>query len=183
MITVVIDPFLTDENIDNIRRNVNYLMQNNKYSALKTYHYNFAKPDLFYKNPDFTNKQDAIEKMTINAIAHGFAYDSLTMNVLQRESLSDTGFNGIAIPHSLCEDVLTGFLSFAICDTPTQWGEKYVYIVLLICVNKYSRKVFTEVFDVLVEVLSEIQNIKELAAATDYDEFLKKLIILMKNVS
>lgn len=180
---VTIDPFLTDENIDNIRKNVNHILQSNKYSALKAYLYNFVKPSLFYKNPDFADRQDAIEKMTKNAVAHDFAYDSLTENVLQRESLSDTGFNGVAIPHSLREDVLTGFLSFAIFDTPIQWGEKFVHIILLIGVNKDSRKVFTGVFDVLVEVLSDIQNVKKLAAAVDYDDFLEKLILLTKSVS
>lgn len=178
---VVIDPFLTEENIETIRKNVTGILQDHKYHTLFSYLHNFAKPSLFFKNPDFSDRQDVIQKLTKNAISHGFAQDSLTENVWERENLSDTCFNGVAIPHSLREDVLTGFLSFALFDTPIQWGERSVYIVLLIGVNKDSRKAFTSVFDGLVEVLSDIQNVKKLAAAADYDDFLEKLIQLTKS--
>ena len=179
---VIIDPFLTDESIENIRKNVAHILQNNKYSTLTGYLHDFVKPSLFYNNPPFADREDAIKVMTKNAITHGFAQDTLTANVLQRESLSDTSFNGVAIPHSLREDVLTGFLSFAICEKPIPWGDKLVYIVALIGVNKDSRKVFTHVFDILVEVLSDLQNVKELACAVNYDDFLEKLILLTRNV-
>ena len=178
---VIVEPFCTDKNMESIRKNVNYILQNNKCNTLTEYLYDFIKPSLFYSNPDFANREEAIEIMTKNAISHGFAHDTLTSSVLQRESLSDTSFHGVAIPHSLREDVRTGFLSFAICEKPISWGDKLVHIIVLIGVNKDSRKVFTYVFDILVEVLSELQNVKELSKTAKYDEFLKKLILLTKN--
>jgi len=63
-----------------------------------------------------------------------------------------------------------------------EWGDKQVYIIALIGVNNDSRKVFTEVFDFLVDVLSEMQNVKELAAAADYNDFFKKVTSLMENI-
>lgn len=180
---VIIDPFLTEENIDSIRTNANNILQNNRSQALMTYLHNFVRPNLFFFNPNFKDKFDAIEQMTKNAINQGFALESLTENVLQRESLSDTGFTSVAVPHSLQEDVLAGFLSFAICETPMPWGDKSVHIILLIGVNKDSRKEFTDVFDILVEILSEIQNVRELSCASDYDDFLQKLIQLIRNIS
>ena len=178
----VVNPFLTIDNIENIRINVESILKRKKHSALKAYLSDFVDPKLFYKNPDFTDKNEAILKMTQNAIALGFARESLTENVFQRESLSDTGFNGVAIPHSLREDVKKSFISFAICDVPMEWGDKQVYIIALIGVNNDSRKVFTEVFDFLVDVLSEMQNVKELAAAVDYNDFFKKVTSLMENI-
>jgi len=178
----VVNPFLTIDNIENIRINVESILKRKKHSALKAYLSDFVDPKLFYKNPDFTDKNEAILKMTQNAIALGFARESLTENVFQRESLSDTGFSGVAIPHSLREDVKKSFISFAICDVPMEWGDKQVYIIALIGVNNDSRKVFTEVFDFLVDVLSEMQNVKELAAAEDYNDFFKKVTSLMENI-
>jgi len=78
--------------------------------------------------------------------------------------------------------VKKSFISFAICDVPMEWGDKQVYIIALIGVNNDSRKVFTEVFDFLVDVLSEMQNVKELAAAEDYNDFFKKVTSLMESI-
>ncbi|SHO50016.1 BglG family transcription antiterminator [Anaerocolumna xylanovorans] len=179
----VINPILTNDNIENIRMNVESILKRNQYLALKTYFSDFIDSKLFYKNPDFKNKNDAITKMTQNAISLGLAKESLTENVLQRESLSDTGFNGVAVPHSLREDVMKSFISFAICDTPMEWGAKQVYIIALIGVNQDSRKAFTEVFDFLVDVLSEMQNVKELASSADYDDFFQKLTTQVEKIS
>jgi len=178
----LINPILTNDNIENISINVEGILKKNKYSALKAYFSDFIDPKLFYKNPSFKDKYDSISEMARNAISLGFAEESLTENVLQRESLSDTGFNGVAVPHSLREDIRKSFISFAICDTPMEWGAKQVYIIALIGVNHDSRKAFTEVFDFLIDVLSEMQNVKELASAADYDDFFRKLTALVEKI-
>lgn len=179
---VIISPILTNESIENIRINVDEVMDKNRYFALKAYLSDFVDPRLFFKNPAFANRDDAIIQMTQNAISLGLARESLTENVLQRESLSDTGFHSVAVPHSLHEDVMKSFISFAICDMPMEWGDKQVYIIALIGVNQESRKAFTEVFDFLVDVLSEIQNVKKLASAENYKDFLQKLTAQLDDI-
>lgn len=171
----IISPILIDSDMDTIRTNIKDILKKKQNTALKAYLSDFITPELFFKNPGFTDRMDAITCMTEKAISLSYAQESLTINVLQRESLSDTAFDGIAVPHSLAEDVDKSFISFAISDTPMSWGEKQVYIIALIGVNQQSRKAFTLMFDFLIDVLSEIQNVKELAASKDYDEFFERL--------
>ncbi|WMC91494.1 BglG family transcription antiterminator [Kineothrix sp. MB12-C1] len=178
----IISPFLTNDDVENIRINVESISRKNRFSALKSYFSDFIDPKLFYKNPPFHDKFEAITQMTRNAIALGLAEESLTENVLQRESLSDTGFGGIAVPHSLQEDCKKSFISFTICDVPMTWGDKQIYIIVLIGVSQDSRRTFTEVFDFLIDVLSEMQNVKELASATDYDDFFQRLTAQVERI-
>lgn len=173
---IIINPFLKESDMENIRKAVMHIMKKNRFSALKTYLFNFISSELFYKNPSFSDRTDAIITMTQNAIQFGYANDSLTDNVMQRESLSDTTFYDVAVPHSLKDDVIKSFISFAISDKPIKWGDKQVNIITLIGVNKDSRKVFTEIFDLLIDILSESKNVKELAGTSNYKDFYHKLI-------
>jgi len=178
---VVINPILTDADMDTIRVTIQEILKKKQNLALKSYLSDFLVPDLFYKNPGFSDKTEAITVMTKKAIAYGLAQESLTANVLQRESLSDTAFDAIAVPHSLHEDVDRSFISFAISDTPMKWGEKRIYIIVLIGVNQHSRQTFTRVFDFLIDVLSETQNVRELASSSGYEEFFQKLSLQLED--
>ncbi len=109
--------------------------------------------------------------MTQNAVRLGYAQPGFTKNVLQRETLSDTAFSGVAVPHSLQDDAIQSFISFAISDRPILWGAQPVNVVVLIGVNNDTRKIFTEVFDLLINILSDAQNVRKLAAAADYKDF------------
>lgn len=171
----IINPILTTDDIENIRVNLQEILKKKQNCALKEYLSEFVVPELFYKNAVFSSKVEAINTMVENAVSLGFAQPSLAENILQREALSDTAFDGIAVPHSLREDVDKSFISFAISDTPMNWGEKQVYIIALIGVNQQSRKSFTLLFDFLIDLLSEIQNVKDLAVSKDFDEFFRKL--------
>lgn len=173
---IIIHPFLKETDMENIRNAIHHIMQKNRFNALKTYLLNFVDSGLFYKNPAFSDKTDAITTMTKNAIRFGYANDSLTESVLQREALSDTAFGDVAVPHSLRDDVTKSFISFAISDRSIHWGNQQVNVIVLIGVNKDSRKIFTEIFDLLIDVLSESKNVKELASATDFKDFYQKLI-------
>lgn len=177
---IIISPFLTELDMDNIRNAVVNIIQINKVSLLKSYLFDFISPRLFYKNPGFKDKAEAIITMSKDAIKLGYAHETLTENVFLREELSGTGFSGIAVPHSLQDDAIKSFISFAINTTPVKWGERAVHIIILIGVNNDSRKIFTEVFDVLIDILSEAKDVKTLVSTVDYKDFYQKLTAQME---
>ena len=172
---VVIQPFLTGDDIANITKATEKIQGSKQADALKTYLLNFFNPRLFFKNPSYTDKTDAIKKLSQNVIQLGYADASLTEAVLMREAMSDTAFGSVAVPHALQGNTYKSFLSFAISDTPIQWGAKEVNIVLLIGVSGDSKTMFTQLFDYLVTILSNTTNVRNLSLAKDYDDFLSRL--------
>lgn len=115
----------------------------------------------------------------------GFTSTAFFPDVLKRESLSNTAFYDVAVPHSLSVNALHSFISIAICTSSLAWGEsqKNVKLVLLLGIHEKERRAFSHIFDFLVNILSDNQNTKKLAQATDFSSFLDTINSLAQTVS
>ena len=61
-------------------------------------------------------------------------------------------------------------------------GTHEVHIVTLLGVHDDSRKLFAQIFDHLIEILSEPSFLNELVTCQDYDYFIQKLTHYMDAV-
>lgn len=176
---VTIHPFLTEKDNKNIRNAIESIAQTKRGNALKAYLMNFFDERLFYKNPSFQDKEDAIRKLTADVVSLNYAQDSLFEDVMARERMSSTAFHDVAVPHSLSKNANTSFISIAISEKPMKWGDHEVQIIALIGVNEDSRKVFSEVFDEIIDILSEPVHVKELIQTKDFQTFIEQIKQLM----
>ncbi len=72
----------------------------------------------------------------------------------------------------------------AVPKPPLMWGgQKHVRLVLLIGVQEADRKIFSHVFDFLVDILSDSSNVRRLAQAEDFPGFLDTLDKIARNSS
>ena len=100
---------------------------------------------------------------------------------MAREKMSSTAYNFVAIPHTLSKDIAHNFIFIAISEAGMKWDSKTVYIVALLGISEKSRRLFSEIFDQLVEIFSESQAVMDLAAAKDFKQFIHKLCLKMNN--
>ncbi len=181
--TVIIHPFLTDQDMKNIENKANRIIREKKNKALKTYLMNFFDEKLFYKNPTFTNKDDALKILCSDLIKLDYTNESFYEDILMREKMSSTAFNNVAVPHVLTQSAKTSFVSIIISEEPLIWDTHKVYIVAMVGVHKDSRKVFSEIFESLIDILGEPLNIKDLIKSENFYDFIDKIKMLMdKNV-
>lgn len=176
---VIIHPFLTEKDARNINKAINRVAAKKKNHALKTYLTNFFDEQLFYKNPPFTNKEDTIRKLSEDLCRLEYAKPSLYEDVMAREKMSSTAFHDVAVPHSLTKSANLSFVSIVISEEPIPWDNHFVHIVALIGVNEDSRKVFSEVFDALIDILSDPYSVKELIQSNNFHSFIQCLKDLM----
>ena len=116
-----------------------------------------------------------------NCVSLGLCEPSFADDVLAREELSSTAFgNHLAVPHSLTPSAHRSFLSVVVNDTPMSWGDEQVNIIILLGLGETDRSAFRLLFDTLLEVLSESQNVAALLGCTDYDDFATRLLSLIK---
>ena len=69
--------------------------------------------------------------------------------------MSSTAFEDAAVPHSLGDNAKKSFISVVLCPDGMQWGVHEVHIVTLLGVHDDSRQIFAQIFDQLIEILSE----------------------------
>ncbi|WP_161567153.1 PTS sugar transporter subunit IIA [Acidilutibacter cellobiosedens] len=128
---------------------------------------------LFKRNYYLKDEHLMIKNLTNEVIALKYANPEFYEEVEQREKMSPTSFNNlVAVPHSLKHNAYKSFISMVINEKPMKWGNQYVNIIVLIGISETDRSTFRDVFDILIEVLSEPKNVQKLINCNDYDEFL-----------
>lgn len=142
--SIVIQPFLTDKDISRLRDIIEKILSTKQNAFMKDYLLDFFNEKLFYKNPHFSTKEEAIRKMAEDVIHLGYASDSLSGDMLARENMSSTAFGNVAVPHSLSKNTKTSFISVAISEQALPWGNSKVNIIAMIGVNEDFRKLFAE---------------------------------------
>lgn len=179
---VIINPFLTEKDIRSIRSSVDHIIHQNRNAALKAYLLNFFHKDLFYIDIKEEDKQSIIKTLAQDAISLGYANNSFTEDVLAREEMSSTAFHNVAVPHSLSKNAKHSFISVVLLKNAIAWGTHEVSIIALIGVNDDSRKIFSLVFDNLIDILSEPVNVKKLIQANNFEEFISMIMLMMDHV-
>lgn len=178
--SIVIQPFLTDKDISRLRDVIETISAAKRNEFIKEYLLDFFDEKLFYKNPSFSNREEAITKMAGDVIDLGYALDTLREDMLARENMSGTAFGNVAVPHSLSKNTKTSFISIAVSDQPLIWGSSKVNLIAMIGVNEDSRKLFAEVFDLFIDIMSEPANTRQLLRAESFQEFMDILKTFMK---
>lgn len=177
---VIIQPFLMEKDMRNIKDAIDRIASKKKNQALKAYLMGFFHSDLFYVNPDFKNKEEAVLRMSEDAASLGFVDEDFHHSVLAREQMSPTVFQDVAIPHSLSKNAKQSFISIALSESGIAWDQHTVHIIAMIAINDDSRKVFAEVFEELINVLNEASNVRTLVHIHDYQQFIAQLIHMME---
>ncbi len=174
---VMVTPFLNDKDYEAIDDKILKINQRKTKSRLKKHLMQISNPDLYCKNVDFQNKEQAIKYMTDILEKAGYVNSSFYDEVLDRERRSLTAFEHIAVPHSMKMDACkTGMFILLNEKEPIEWGEHSVNIVLLFAVNKDDRAIFHDVFDNLIVLLLEKPNAVKVLRSNSYIEFIEAVI-------
>lgn len=89
--------------------------------------------------------------------------------------MSSTAFEDAAVPHSLASNAKKSFISVVLCPQGMEWGTHTVHIVTLLGVHDDTRRMFADIFDHLIEILSEPAFLNELVTCQNYNDFIQKL--------
>lgn len=173
---VLITPFVNNVDIKNILNGITSIKQQKENKALRDNLTTLFLPDLFQKNKAYKDEADAIKSIA-DIMYHGNYVDSsFAGEVLERERMSSTAFNNIAIPHSMKMNAIHTSAYVLINEKPIKWGDNNVNIVLMLAINRNEKKAFKDIFESITSILSEEENIKKIINCSTYDEFINIII-------
>lgn len=170
---VFVHPYLTESDYENIQIQLNRLSKKKDNFRVKQYLSRYLDKELFMKNVYLANAEAYITYMSDVLYEKCYVTEDYGKYALEREKLSSTAFNNkVAIPHSMHMDENKTGIFFILLDRPIVWGTEKVQIIAMISINREQRKLFSTFFESLINLLSEWENVKQLIAAKDYNDFM-----------
>ncbi len=138
----------------------------------------FIKPDLFVTDASIKTRDEAVHRLASLLEERGFVSASFEEEILHREELSSTAFAHFAIPHTVRLSAKRSAIAVLSTSGNIDWGDQGVSLVFMLAFNKNDSDSFYEVFDPLVNMLSNPEKISRLVGITDYDAFIDRICTL-----
>ncbi|EAE3938320.1 TPA_asm: PRD domain-containing protein [Listeria monocytogenes] len=121
------------------------------------------------------------EQMISKMEKQTFVTPEFKEKVEKREQMTPTSFpSGIAIPHSIKNDALQSGVSIMTLQEPIYWNDVKVKIIALVAISKKDATEFNDFFEKFVEIVSEPINTKRLSMVESFEEFIRKLKMMME---
>ncbi len=179
---IQISPFLAEDDIEKVHQAILMFKQNKKRNKLRKHLIKLFNPQLFQRNIYLKNEFEMIKDIGEKMAKLGFINERHIEDIIQREKMSSTAFNNnVAVPHSIHMNALKSSISIILNDKPSQWGNHTVQIIALIAINKSERKLFRDVYDSFIKIISEPKNVHLLLQSKNYHTFIESLLLLMEN--
>lgn len=149
-------------------------LQRTKNKTLSTLNQLIHK-DLFFPQAEFSSQKEALTVMSDRLIQGAYVPGDFLEKLLERENISPTNFDSIAIPHPIDSNAQQSVISVALLKKPLQWGRSQVWMIFMFSITKGDLKDFGDVFSYLSKVCGTPEYVERLAQAHTYEEFLQIL--------
>jgi lichenan operon transcriptional antiterminator len=174
---VVIQPFLTEGDVESIRRAVSRLRRHRRRERIKDDLLLYFDERLFLRNVQAPDEAAMIRVLGDRMIDLGVIDESYISGAVERETLSSTAFTeSLAVPHAMAMSASRTSIAIAVNETAMPWGENRVNVIALIAFSASGRRSFQTVFDQFVEVFADRAEVLELIRrSTGFSEFIEEL--------
>ncbi|NTW96794.1 MAG: BglG family transcription antiterminator [Erysipelotrichaceae bacterium] len=173
---LAISLFISQKDINTIFLKIDTIKKEKKRIIFLSHLHKIINPLMFRRNLVFQNENDAIETMCQVLVKEGYVSESFVDEIKDRERMSTTAFNNLAIPHCMKMNAKKTGMFVIINEKPTPWGNNQVNLILMLSINRNDRNLFNEVFENLTMILTEPEAMKEVLNCKTYDEFIQVLV-------
>lgn len=175
---VIIQPFLTENDIESIRRAVSRLRRQRRRLHLKDELLMFFDESLFLRNFHAADEIAMIRALGERMVEAGVILPAYIDGAIERERMSSTAFtDNIAVPHAMAMSAKRTAICIVVNDAPMDWGENRVNVIALVAFSASDRTTFQSVFDQFVSVFSDRDDVQRLVhRAVDFPSFIEELV-------
>lgn len=175
---VVIQPFLTETDFDNIRRAITRARRHRRRMQIKDDLLLYFDESLFLRNAQASSEEEMIRMLGSLMTSRGIIDESYVEGAIERERLSSTAFtDSIAVPHAMVMSATQTSIAIAVNEQAMPWGDNRVNVIALIAFSASGRGSFQTVFDQFVEVFADRSDVLDLIKrSTDFGAFIEELV-------
>ncbi|TXK19187.1 transcription antiterminator [Homoserinibacter sp. GY 40078] len=178
---IVVHPFLGEADVKVIQAAISRTRRGRRRARLAERLGGYFDERLFFRELYAPDAEAMIRILGEKMIEAGIVDDTYVTGAIERERLSSTAFtDGLAMPHAMAMTAERTAIALVLNTTSMQWGGSRVEVVAFIAFSESGRASFQEVFDQLVEVFSDRENVRTLVArATDVPTLVAELTRLI----
>ncbi len=178
---IVIQPFLTDRDIDRVRQAASRVRRLRRRAQIKDELLQFFDESLFFRNFYARDEVAMIRALGGRMVDQGIIDEAYVSGAIERELMSSTAFtDNLAVPHAMAMSAKRTSIAIVINDAPMDWGENRVNVVALIAFSAAGRATFQSIFDQFVEVFADRADVQRLIKrSADFSSFIDELVHVM----
>ncbi|WP_291056877.1 PRD domain-containing protein [Herbiconiux sp.] len=178
---VVIQPFLTEGDVEAIRRTISAVRRHRRRMEIKDELLQYFDERLFFRELQAPTEAAMIRSLGDAMVQLGVIDQAYVEGAIERERMSSTAFTDtIAVPHAMAMSASRTAIAIVLNESAMTWGENRVNVIALIAFSASGRKAFQTVFDQLVEVFSDRDDVQRIVRrGTDFASFIDELVHVM----
>ena len=190
---VRIRPFLTDSDIERVTQAAAQVRRGRRLSRLRAELERYFHAGAFLRGLEAVAdgaggartarevEERVIRDLGALLVERGVIDDDYIESSIERERMSSTAFtDALAVPHALRMTANGTAIAIGIADPSIPWGDGRVQIVALTAFSRTDREAFQAVFNQIVEVLGERDNVQRLVRrGVDFTTFLDELVAII----
>lgn len=175
---VAIQPFLTDNDIDAVRRAISRVRRKRRRLRLREDLLLFFDEALFVRNLPPSDEESMIRELGGRMIDAGIIDGAYVDGAIERERMSSTAFtDSLAVPHAMAMTAKRTAICIAVNETPVPWGENRVNVIALAAFSATDRTTFQTIFDQFVSVFADRDDVQQLIRrAVDFPSFIEEIV-------
>ncbi|MDO9398486.1 MAG: PRD domain-containing protein [Herbiconiux sp.] len=178
---VVIPPFPGEADFESIRRVIAAVRRHGRRMQIKDELLQYFDERLYRRNLAADSEAGMIRELGAAMVELGVIDESYVAGAIEREQMSSTAFSDtIAVPHAMAMSASRTAIAVVVNETPMPWGENRVNVIAFIAFSESGRRAFQNVFDQLVEVFSDRDDMQRIVRrGTDFASFIDELVHVM----
>ncbi|MBX9471563.1 BglG family transcription antiterminator [Microcella sp.] len=179
---VVVQPFLTDDDIDAIRAAASRVRRQRRRARITDELLEYFDERLFFTAPPGDDPESIIRGLGAALVDADVIDEAYVAAALERERMSSTAFTEtLAVPHAMGLTAERTAIAIALSPAPIAWGDARVSVIAFIAFSAEGRARFQPLFDQFIEVFASRRDVAELVRdSSDFAAFIEQLAQLIE---
>ncbi len=175
---VVIQPFVTEGDVDSLRRAIARVRRHRRRLRLKNELLQYFDESMFFRNATAPDETSMITTLGDRMQQSGIIGPEYVTGAIAREQMSSTAFTDtLAVPHALAMSATRTAICIAVNEQPMDWGENRVNVIALIAFSASDRTTFQAIFDQFVSVFADREVVRQIIRrSADFPSFIEELV-------
>ncbi|EUJ38018.1 BglG family transcription antiterminator [Brochothrix campestris] len=177
---IMLTPFFNMSDIKKVERSIAKIKLAKDVKYYQRMAHDYFDENFFYYDVIKESKEDYIAFLGHELVDAKIITSSYYESVLEREKMSSTSFNTVAMPHSLYRTAKQSIFAVLYNKAPIIWDVHQVDLVLFMAISQDDSDRFNDFLQLIIEIASDPIAVRAIVEQTHYEGFMTVITTLIQ---